>query len=56
MSKFIKHARDLKYEEKPDYEYLRKLLKDAAEMNKLQLEDGYDWSNSPAEASKQPEM
>lgn len=44
LAKLIQYAKNLKFEEKPDYEYLRCLLRQAAENRGLQLGDQFGWS------------
>lgn len=41
FKKYILYCRELKYEEKPNYDHMRKLFQDAAKMNKLNLK--YEW-------------
>lgn len=42
--KFIQYARDMKFEDKPDYNYLRGLLRKAAANNGLQFDPSkFDW-------------
>ena len=44
LAKFIQYARDMKFEDKPDYNYLRWLLRKAAEKNGLQFDSSkFDW-------------
>ena len=44
LAKFIQYARDMKFEDKPDYNYLRGLLRKAAEKNGLQFDSSkFDW-------------
>ena len=44
LVKFIQYARDMKFEDKPDYNYLRDLLKKAAKNNGLQYDPSkFDW-------------
>ena len=41
---FMKHCRNLNFEEKPDYEYLQQLLTGLAEKEGYNLDDKvYDW-------------
>ena len=42
--KFIQYARDMKFEDRPDYSYLRNLLRKAAEKNGLHFDNTkFDW-------------
>lgn len=42
--KYMKYCKNLKFEEEPDYNYLRKLIKDIADRENIDLFDGmYDW-------------
>ena len=44
FKEFIKYARNMKFEEEPDYAYLNKLLLNAAEKNGIELDKvEYDW-------------
>ena len=44
LAKFIQYARDMKFEDKPDYNYLRGLLRKAAQVNGLQFDPSkFDW-------------
>ena len=44
LAKFIQYARDMKFEDKPDYNYLRGLLRKAAEVNGLHFDTSkFDW-------------
>ena len=40
---FMDYCRDLKFEEKPDYTYLRKLFKDLFNRNGYEYDYVYDW-------------
>lgn len=40
---FLKHCRKLEFEEEPNYEYLRKLLKQTMEKERFQYDYDYDW-------------
>lgn len=40
---FMDYCRDLKFEEKPDYNYLRKLFKDLFNRNGYEYDFIYDW-------------
>ena len=44
LAKFIQYARDMKFEDKPDYNYLRGLLRKAAEVKGLKFDPSkFDW-------------
>ena len=44
LNKFIQYARDMKFEDKPDYNYLRNLLRKAATNNGLEFDySKFDW-------------
>jgi len=45
---FMKHLQSLKYGDKPDYAYLKGLLKKVCDMNGFQLDDLYDWQQKSA--------
>lgn len=40
---FINYAKGLKFEEKPDYKYLKGLLTQARKANKIEMDYVYDW-------------
>lgn len=44
LASFINYARNIKFEEKPDYSYLKNLLKSAMKSNNIQMDYVYDWS------------
>ena len=41
---FMDYCRDLKFEEKPDYNYLRKIFKDLFNREGYEFDYVYDWS------------
>lgn len=43
FTQFLSYCRNLKFEEKPDYGYLRKLLKDLMYKNHFETDYQYDW-------------
>jgi hypothetical protein len=45
LSTFLNYAKGLKFEEKPDYNYIRGLLNTAKKNNKIQSDFIYDWSH-----------
>ena len=51
--KFIQYARDMKFEDRPDYHYLRELLRKAAKKNGLQFDSSkFDWIIKEEEEEK----
>lgn len=44
LAGFINYARNLKFEDKPDYAYLKNLLKSAMKSNNIEMDFVYDWS------------
>jgi len=44
FSTYISYVRNLKFPEKPDYSYLRKLFKDAMQKLGHQFDYKYDWT------------
>jgi hypothetical protein len=44
----MNYCRTLKFEEKPDYHFLRKLFRDLAERIGLAIDYKYDWCTLPA--------
>ena len=45
LSIFLNYAKGLKFEQKPDYNYIRGLLNTAKKNNKIQSDFIYDWSH-----------
>lgn len=45
MATFISYARQLKFEERPDYKYLKGLLGQAMKNNQIEMDYVYDWSS-----------
>ena len=43
FNQYLSYCRGLKFEEKPDYNYLRKLFKDALYRNSFEVDYMYDW-------------
>jgi hypothetical protein len=43
FSAYLNYCRNLKFEEKPDYNYLRKLFKDLMNRNGYECDYAYDW-------------
>ena len=42
--KFLDNTRDLMFDEKPDYNYLHKLLKDICDKNNFKIDNVFDWN------------
>jgi serine/threonine protein kinase len=47
----LTYSRALRFEEKPDYEYMKGLLSTAAEREKIRINNVYDWNASRASVS-----
>ena len=45
LAQFLNYAKGLKFQEKPDYKYLKHLLTQAMKNNKIEMDYVYDWSN-----------
>jgi hypothetical protein len=43
FSMYLTYCRNLKFEEKPDYSYLRKLFKDLMYRSNFENDYNYDW-------------
>lgn len=43
FASFINYTRDLKFDDRPDYAYLRRLLKSIADKEKFELDFMFDW-------------
>ena len=43
FSLYLNYCRNLKFEEKPDYNYCRKLFKDVMNKNNIENDYMYDW-------------
>jgi len=43
FSIYLNYCRGLKFEEKPDYGYLRKIFKDLMQKNGFECDYNYDW-------------
>ena len=48
LAAFINYAKELKFEEKPDYKYLKGLLTTARKSNKIEMDGIYDWTIKPS--------
>jgi len=46
FAQFLNYSKGLKFEEKPDYHYLRGLFKEAFRRNNFELDYRYDWIRS----------
>ena len=44
VEKFLDYTRDLMFDEKPDYNFLHKLLKDICDKNNIQMDNVFDWN------------
>ena len=45
LAKFLNYAKGLKFEEKPDYDYLKGLIQSAKKSNNIATDYVYDWSS-----------
>jgi len=43
FASFINYTRDLKFDDRPDYGYLRRLLKTIADREKYEFDYSFDW-------------
>ncbi len=43
FSMYLNYCRSLKFEDKPDYAFLRRLFKDLMERENLKVDFDYDW-------------
>jgi hypothetical protein len=43
FSIYLNYCRSLKFEEKPDYNYMRKIFKDLMHKNNFDTDYNYDW-------------
>ena len=44
FNKIFSYIRKLKFEEQPDYEFIKDLLVEAAKNNNIKLDGHYDWT------------
>ena len=44
FSIYLNYCKNLKFEEKPDYNYLRKLFRDLMTKNRFEMDYVYDWT------------
>ena len=42
---FIHYAIDLRFDDRPDYGFLKKLIKSMADKEKIEFDNNYDWIN-----------
>ena len=42
---FIHYTRDLRFDDRPDYGFLKRLIKTIAEREKLEFDYNFDWIN-----------
>ena len=49
---YLNYCRGLKFEEEPDYEYLRDLFQQLASKLKIELDGRFDWSPNPTKISR----
>lgn len=47
MVSFINYSRNLKFEEKPDYKYLKNLIQLMMNKNEIIADNEYDWNIKP---------
>ncbi len=43
----LKYCRTLKFEDEPNYAYIKQLFRDIAITNFIEFDDNFDWSNNP---------
>lgn len=43
LGRFIKYSKNLRFDEKPDYNFLRSLLKQTADDRNINLDLKFDW-------------
>jgi len=51
FAQYLKHCRSLQYAERPDYEYLRKLMRDCMARERLKRDGVFDWTEGASEVS-----
>lgn len=49
---FIHYTRDLKFDDRPDYGFLRRLFKTIFEKEKLEFDNDFDWFKNPSIGQK----
>lgn len=52
MADFFRHVRELKFDEAPDYAYLRRLFEALFERKRYRLEEDWDWDRPPPPPSQ----
>jgi hypothetical protein len=52
---FFQYSRGLQFEERPDYTYLKSLIKSMFEKYNFETDYNYDWNNISAEEEKEKE-
>lgn len=55
IQSFISYARELRFEDRPDYAYLKKLIKQMADKDNIQLDFEFDWVIRKNEERKKEE-
>ena len=50
---FIHYTRDLRFDDRPDYGFLKKLLKTIMDREKIEIDYNFDWVIRKQEAEKQ---
>lgn len=48
---YVQYTRALGFEQNPDYDYLRGLLKKVMDNNKFSIDNDFDWNSKPKEKS-----
>jgi casein kinase I family protein HRR25 len=47
ISVFLHYARDLRFDDRPDYGFLKRLIKTMADKEKIEFDNQFDWINKP---------
>jgi len=47
LQSMLKYCRALKFEDEPNYQYLKQMLKEIAFMNSIEFDNVFDWTNKP---------
>ena len=53
---FIQYAKELRFEDRPDYSYLKKLIKQMADRDNIQFDFEFDWTIKQLEAKAKEEQ